>query len=323
MDVRALRCFLAIAEELHFGRAAARLHMSQPPLSQQVRRLETSLGVRLFDRNKRSVKLTSAGAMLVRDARLILAQIERTTQAVKCAEFSHKEHVRVGFVSAAMVAGLGNVFQVLRTKELDVVDTWIEIGSAEQIEALRSERIDIGFAHTPLDYGGMKAFPLIYQPFMVALPSTHKAAARQQIRLSDLAGEAFLVGPRDGSPGYYDQVHAVCNEAGYSPQVVQQARHLFSALNLVSMGLGIALVPSSFKKIVMPGVTLRNIEGSNRAVELSVLWNPKNKSPTITRIVAALRNSAGGAIEGGHHSLPHVSARGSEEDASFTPSAHR
>jgi DNA-binding transcriptional LysR family regulator len=289
MDVRSLQCFLAVAEELHFGRAATRLHMSQPPLSQQIQRLEASLGVRLFDRNKRSVKLTSAGAALVSEARLILKQIRNATEVVKRAEQGRMDHIRVGFVSSAILAGLGKVVQSLQTTDGDLVETWIEIGSAEQVEALRQDRIDVGFAHTPLDYAGMKALPLMYLPLMVALPSTHPATARRLVRLTELEGEPFLIGPRDGSPGFYDQVHALCNEAGFTPQVTQQGRQVFSLLNLVGMRLGVALVPSPFQFVSMPGVVVRSIEGPGRGIELSVLWNPKNESAGVKKVLASLR----------------------------------
>jgi DNA-binding transcriptional LysR family regulator len=290
MDLRSLRCFLAVAEELHFGRAALKLHMSQPPLSQQIRRLEETLGVQLFDRNRRSVKLTEAGATLLREGRGIIAQIEKATEVVRHSKAAATEHVRIGFVSAAVVAGVGDLLQALNMNGSTFSTIWTEIGSAEQVEALLEKRIDLGFAHTPLNYGPIRTLPLFHKPFMIALPATHPAASRQTIRLRELQDETFLVGNRDGSPGYYDQMAAVCREAGFVPRIMQQGRHVFAVLGLVRMGLGVALVPSSFSAVAMPGLVLRDIEGPNRDVELSVLWNPQNETSAVARILAMFRS---------------------------------
>jgi DNA-binding transcriptional LysR family regulator len=289
MEFRALRCFVAVAEELHFGRAAARLNISQPALTQQIKRLEGELGVLLFDRNRRSVKLNQSGVALMVEAQAILLQIERTTNVVKRAQHAGGGHIRIGFVPSALVAGVAKVFHAARVAMPEVTETWIEINSAEQIVALQQERIDVGLAHTPLDYGAMKAFPLIREPLVIALPEAHPAALAAQIRLSALNKEEFVISPREGAPGYYDMVQAIFSEAGFRPRVAHQARHLFALINLVSVGLGLALVPSSFKSLTVPGVVFREIEGLQQLVELSVMWNPQNESPAVAGLLDLLR----------------------------------
>jgi DNA-binding transcriptional LysR family regulator len=273
MDIRSLRCFLAVAEDLHFGKAAKRLHMSPPPLTKHIQRLEAHLGVRLFDRDKRSVKLTASGLALVSEARQLLEQLEWATRNVRGAEQGEISHLRVGYVPSALITGLADAFRTARAAGTGR-DIWVEMESPQQVEALRQAEIDLGFVHTPLDQGEMKTLLLRREKLIAALPVGHHATGLNPLRLIDLKNESFVISPRQGAPGYFDLVQSACNAVGFSPNVGQVSRRLLVAVNLVAAGHGVTLVPSSFGALSIPGVVFKKIVGPIQTVELSAIWNP-------------------------------------------------
>ena len=289
MDIRTLRCFLAVADELHFGRAAARLNMSQPPVTQHIQKLEKELGVSLFDRNKRHVRLTSSGTSLVEEAKRLLAQMDEIVFVVKRAERGDVGRLRIGFATTAFLAGAGDIYHAVREKMPGITETWIELASAEQIEALEKDRIDLGFARTPLEHPGLSSIVIAEHGFLVALPADHQAAGAKKLKLSSLASETFVLSPRETASGFHDVVIATCHAAGFSPRVSYRARHLFTILNLVSIGAGIALVPEFMAKLNIPGITLKQMTDVDPVTDLSVLWNPATRSPIVPRVVKQLQ----------------------------------
>jgi DNA-binding transcriptional LysR family regulator len=297
MDPKSLRYFLAVAEELHYGRAAERLCMSQPPLTKHIQQLEARLGVMLFDRNKRGVRLTPAGSAMVREARRLLAQTERSMRAVQLAEHGDIGRVRIGFVAAVLFMGVESVFRRIELDLKGVDSVWEEMGSSEQMEALHQDRIDLGFSQISQGLGEMACHRVASVPLAVALPDTHRLAQQPEIRLADLVDDAFIVIPRESAPTFHDLTVAACVKAGFSPNIRHYAKHLVSIVSLVAMGRGVSLVPQTFARAALPGVVLRPIAGIKTHAEYSVVWNPRNTLPVLGRVLELLGapRAAGGA----------------------------
>ncbi|MGO4307128.1 LysR family transcriptional regulator [Cupriavidus sp. RAF12] len=288
MEIRELRMFVALAEELHFGRAAERLRISQPPLTKHIQQLEARLGVMLFDRNKRSVRLTPAGAALVQEARRILNQAEVAMQVVRRAEQGETGTLRIGFVAAVVYIGIEKLFARLHRELVGVDTVWEEMGSSEQVEALRNDRIDLGFAQVPMGVGEMSAHQVARVPLAAALPADHPLAGRSRIDPAALADEPFIVIPRESAPGYFDLTAATCLQAGFSPNFRHYAKHLLSVVSLVALGRGVALVPRTLAVAAIPGVVLKPLTGAPAHAQYSAIWHPGNPSPVLARALKLL-----------------------------------
>ncbi|OZI19839.1 hypothetical protein CAL26_19940 [Bordetella genomosp. 9] len=295
MDPRSLRMFLALAEELHYGRAAERLFMSQPPLTKAIQQMEERLGVTLFDRNQRRVRLTIAGTVMVEEARRLLTQTELSIRAVQRAEQGNAGRIRVGFVAAVLFMDIREVILGLERKMPGLETVWEEMGSSEQIHALEQDRIDIGFAQISQGMSRMMSIPVGRVELVVALEAGHPLARRRRVRLADLAEDAFIAIPRQSGPSFHDLTIATCMGAGFSPRIVHYARHLVSVVSLVAMGRGVSLVPRSFARAGVPGVVFKQIDGTAVQAEYSAVWNPANTLPLLPRVLAMLEAGRTGA----------------------------
>jgi DNA-binding transcriptional LysR family regulator len=272
MELRHLRYFIAVAEEGHITRAAERLGMQQPPLSQQIQALERELGVQLFRRKPRGVDLTEAGRALLEDARAILAHVDHAFATTQRTARGEQGRIAVGFTSSAPFHPfVPRVIRAFREHHPLIALTLEESGTTELIEDLRRERVDAAFIRTPVaDPMGLAVNPLLEEAMVVALPSAHALAQGKQgwtaglaqgLKLHDLAGETFIAYRRRSGPGLYDAIFAACHAAGFSPLVGQEAPRIVSTLNLVAAGLGIAVVPASLERMQMDGVVYRRLEG--------------------------------------------------------------
>jgi DNA-binding transcriptional LysR family regulator len=268
MELRHLRYFIAVAEEGHITRAAERLGMQQPPLSQQIRALERELGVQLLRRKPRGVEMTDAGRALLEDARAILAHIDHAFATTRRTARGEMGRIAVGFTSSAPFHPfVPRVIRAFRESFPLISLTLEESGTTELIEDLRSERVDAAFIRTPVaDPMGITVNPLLEETMLVALPGSHVLAQGDAVdgpalALADLAAETFIVYRRPSGPGLYDAIFAACHAAGFSPLVGQEAPRIVSTLNLVAAGLGIAIVPDSLRRMQMDGVVYRRLEG--------------------------------------------------------------
>src|SRR5829696_8369374 len=231
MELRHLRYFVVVAEELHFGRAAERLHIAQPPLSRQIRDLERELGTPLFERVPRGVELTAAGRAFLPEARLTLAQAERAQRTAQRAARGESGRLRVGFVEAATYSGiLPEVLGFFRMHLPNIGLSLFEMDALQQAEALHDGRIDLGILHSaPADAERwLRAEPVYADPLVAAVPDTHRVAPnasprRRRIALDELAADPFVLFPRPTAPVLYDDVIARCRAAGFSPRVAQEA----------------------------------------------------------------------------------------------------
>jgi DNA-binding transcriptional LysR family regulator len=295
MELRHLRYFVAVAEELHFGRAAERLHIAQPPLSRQIRDLEREVGTPLFARVPRGVELTPAGRAFLPEARLTLAQADRAGRAARRAAEGEVGRLRVGFVEgAADAAVLPDVLGFFRMHLPDVGVSLFEMDALQQAEALRTDRIDVGILHSPPADAAqwLRVEPVYADPMLAALPAAHRLAARARPALGDLASEPFVLFPRPGAPELHDALIARCRAAGFSPRVVQEAAGWHTLAGLVAAGVGVAFVPRSLALLGRPGVTYRPLRGLGVELSMSAAWKRGARSAVRDRFVTTLRTVA-------------------------------
>lgn len=288
MNLRSLRCFVTLAEELNFSRAARRLNMSQPPLTQHIKSLERELGAELFHRNKRTVRISEVGTALVDTARLLLAQADGLPQLAQRADTGSSGYLRAGFVASAIFTRTRLLYTKLSSGIPGIVTIWQEMNSAEQIEALRNEQLDIAFVYRPLDCDDLEVRTIARDPIVIAVPEHHRFAKRRTVALSALGNDDFVLPARHLSPGLYDRIIASCHDAGITPRVPHQPRHMLSVLSLVSMGAGVSFLPRSLAQARFPGVTFLDITRKPPHIELAALWNPTNNSPTLAKALKAL-----------------------------------
>ena len=295
MELRHLRYFVAVAEELHLGRAAERLRIAQPPLSRQIRDLEREVGTPLFERVPRGVELTPAGRAFLPEARLTLAQAERAQRSARRAAQGETGRLRVGFVeTAADAAVLPDVLGFFRMHLPDVGVSLFEMDALQQAEALRTERIDLGILHSlPADAAQwLRVEPVYDDPIVAAVPQTHALAGRARLTLKELAAESFVLFPRPAAPVLYDALIARCRAAGFSPRVVQEAAGWHTLAGLVAAGVGVAFVPESLAELRRPGVVYAPLRGLRVELRMVAAWKRGARSPVRERFVTTLRTIA-------------------------------
>ncbi len=292
MELRHLRYFVAVAEELHFGRAAARLFIAQPPLSQQIRQLERELGVPLLERTSRRVRLTAAGESLLADARRVLAGVESAALSAQRAARGEVGTLSIGFVASATYEILPDVLRRFRERHPEVALLLSELNAAEQAQALREGAINVGFARPAIREAGWVVEPVAQEPFVAALPERHPLAGVGAVSLAGLAGEPFILFPSDPKPSYADLVQALCAQAGFAPSVAQEVREMQTAISLVAAGMGVALVPASVQNLRRRGVVYRPLADATATTELSVVYRAEDLSAVLPVFLRTVRESA-------------------------------
>jgi len=290
LDFRSLGCFVAVAEELNFARAARRLGLSQPPLTKRIQALEEQLGTQLLDRTTRRVRLTRAGAVLLDEARRLFAQSEAMQRAVRRVHETESGTLRIGFISSAFVARVQAELPGLTARLGAVEYVWTEMSSPLQVEALRTMDLDLGFVHAPIGHAGLKSRVLLVEPCVVAVGEHHSLASRASIRLEEIAHEPFVDFPRHLAPEYHDRIFGACRDAGFLPDVRHVATHFLTLLLLPASGCGVSVVPASAGRLSIPGLRLLPLRGADLRVETRMLWNPENPAPMLARMLAAERS---------------------------------
>jgi DNA-binding transcriptional LysR family regulator len=302
MELRHLRYFLAVAEELNFTRAAARLGISQPPLTQQVKALEAELGVTLLDRSAYRIELTDAGRIFAAEAARILGDARSAVQAARRAATGATGRVRVGFTESASFNSL--VTSTLRSfrSEYPAVEISLEEHpSTELIETLREGRLDAAFVRPPLPVQRGLALDLLEkEPLVAAVPSGHPLAGRPRVALGALAGETFILYPRAVRPGLADTVIAACEAAGFTPKVGQYAPQLSSTINLVAASLGISLVPESMRCLQARAVTYLPLRGEPLHALLGIAYRTDAGSSVVRNFIDTARRGRSAAAARGH-----------------------
>ncbi|MEK6350915.1 MAG: LysR family transcriptional regulator [Burkholderia sp.] len=248
MELRQLRYFVAVAEELHFGRAARRLFISQPALSFDIKRFEEQLGTRLLERSSKSVVLTNAGQVLLGEARRLLQQADEVAKVTAQSAHGLAGRLRIGFVNSMLYRGLPEAVQRFEAAHPAVEIALKEMNTAEQSRALQQRQIDLGFAswgHYPAE---IETQLLMSEAFVCCLPAGHPLAGKKRIDLKALQHEPFILFPRAVSPHYHDQIIATCVDAGFSPTIRHEARLWQTVVTMVEFGMGVALVPQALAR---------------------------------------------------------------------------
>jgi DNA-binding transcriptional LysR family regulator len=293
VELRHLRYFVAVAEEMSFGGAARRLKMSQPPLSQQVKDLEREIGVELVDRSRRKIRLTHAGRLFLEEARRTLEQAERSVQTAVRADRGEIGKLSVGFLGSATYDVLPRVLRGFRRVHPDVQFALETMSTAQQVEAFRDGRIQVGFLRPPLEEDTLSVRVLAREPLVAVLPADHPLAARQRVPLGDLSKEDFVLWPRAAAPRIRDEMVGYCREAGFSPKVVQESTELQTVLGLVASGMGASLLIGSPEHIPRhPGVVYRAITSPEAAFDLALAWREDERYPIVSAFVETARSFA-------------------------------
>jgi DNA-binding transcriptional LysR family regulator len=297
MELRHLRYFVAVAEELHFSRAADRLHIAQPPLSQQIRNLEEELGVQLLQRTKHQVQLTSAGQLFLEEARRTLAQAERAIQTAQRASRGELGRLVVGFASSAAYNVFPEILRVFRACFPEVELVLRELNSQPIQDYLYSSQIDIGFVYFPIVTDSLCCLSIVEEPFLVALPQSHPLSTQPQVALQAIAHDPFILFPRHNSPDFYDKIVGLCQQAGFSPKVVQEAALMQTIVSLVAAAIGVALVPASLQNLQRTGVVYKQVQGLAAMVEMAVVWRRDDRSPVLEAFLNTVRQITGKSVE--------------------------
>jgi len=287
MELRHLRYFIALAEELHFGRAAQRLHIQQPPLSRQIQLLEAELGFPLFERSRRHVELTPAGQALLGRAHQVFAALEVAIHDARSASEGESGRLIVGYPSSLAYSGLTELLRAFRTRFPAVELSLRELSPGEQIDALKAGGLDVGFVRSSVDDPALGAELVRRESLMVVLPDDHRLAAQRTIPLAALKHEPFVMFPRARGPAFFDQLMGLCHAAGFTPQIEQQAPQL-DIISMVAAGFGVSIMPSSMRNFRRPGLSFRAIVGAPK-VELSIVWRHQNLSPALHKFLDLVR----------------------------------
>jgi DNA-binding transcriptional LysR family regulator len=260
MELRHLRFFLVLADELHFTRAAARLRVAQPHLSQEIRRMERELGVLLFRRTRRRVELTAAGDAFRAGAATVWTALDEAVESARCAARGEIGRLVVGFVGSAAYSPFPEAVRRFRAECPGVRLLLEELSTVQQLEALRRGTIDVGLMRaTSLEEPGLVLEVIRREPFVVALPVGHPCARRRGLRLADLAEEQWIAFEQTAGPGLHAQLVTACETAGFSPRIAQTAPHVPTIMSLVAGGLGVALVPEQVRALRPAGVRLARL----------------------------------------------------------------
>jgi DNA-binding transcriptional LysR family regulator len=294
VELRLWRQFSAVAEELHFGRAAQRLHMTQPPLTQAIAHLERLLGVQLFERTKRSVRLTTAGEALLPQARDLLARAQSLPAQARAAAGGETGRLRIAFVSTVGFSFLPQWLQAFRAQHPQLQLELIEATGDVQLQALERGDVDAGFMlHSPgFAPAGLQHLRVAREPLVLAVPEQHALAAAPRLALAAVLAEPIVMFPRRIVPSLHDAVFGMYHAAGREPRIAQEAIQMQTIVNLVSGGLGLAWVPASVREFQRSGVVYRQLGGRHAAqvpgCETSLVW--ASASPVLERFVAFVRN---------------------------------
>nr|WSW66050.1 LysR family transcriptional regulator [Streptomyces sp. NBC_00995] len=292
MELRHLFAFVAVAEELHFGRAAQRLQMAQPPLSQQIRRLEKELGVQLFERNTRSVRLTSAGESFLQPVRTVIEDLDTAVRAAKAAGRGEYGRVSIGFAGASSHETLPRLTRAVRAAHpaIELVmtgQTYANVALARVADG----SLDLGFVRLPVTQPGVRFRVIDEEELVCALPSDHPLATRDGIALEVLAGEPFVSFPANTGSTVRDAMVEACEAAGFNPRVVQEAPDSYTILALVAAGVGVTLTVTSVQHIQQSGLVYRPLAGPPIRRQAALAWRDDNPSAALRAVLAVAKDA--------------------------------
>ncbi|TVP42522.1 MAG: LysR family transcriptional regulator [Gemmatimonadales bacterium] len=292
--LRQLRYFLAVAEELHFSQAAARIGVSQPSLSAQIQRLESTLGCRLLHRDRRTVGLTDEGSVFVARARSILREVDHAVREVRDRRDGIEGELRIAFTGSAGFRILPDLVGSFRSERPRVNVSLQELPTARQLDALESGHVDACLLRDPPEDPNLDQLPLLSESLVVALPRSHRLASLKRVPLVELASEPFIFQPRIDGLRFHDTILSVCQEAGFFPQIVQEAENIQTHVSLVAAGIGISILPGIARGLRHPGIVYRPIGPRSVPITHLVLaWRRSDDRPLTRAFVAVARDRTG------------------------------
>jgi DNA-binding transcriptional LysR family regulator len=292
MELRHLRYFLAVAESLHFGRAAQRLRIAQPSLSQQIRLLESELDTKLFERSKKRVTLTESGQLFLEESRLILEHADRAALNARTGKRRETGQVRVGFDYWIDWTKLGEAVRRFDKAHPTVHVQLFSMSSAQEIAALHEARIDVGLVRPPVSDPRLSSEDLLAESFVVALAENHRLAGHKRIALTALRDEPFITPERERLPTLYELTFRLFHDAGFVPKVHHEVDFPGMVLGLVGKGIGISLVPLSASSSAYPGVRFVRLQRSPPILETSLVWRREGAPPIVTAFLQTVLDVA-------------------------------
>ncbi|ARQ70095.1 LysR family transcriptional regulator [Streptomyces marincola] len=288
-----LHAFAVLAEELHFGRAAARLGIAQPPLSQQIRRLEEKVGHPLFARGPGRVELAPAGRELLPAARAALTGLADGLSAARAAGSGRTGHLRIGFAASLALTVLPGLLGRFRERYPDVRLDVREMTSAPQLTALRERDIDVGLLREPpADRAGLRFATVLTEPFVAVLPASHPLAARRSVPLGLLADSPFVLLPRAVGPELHDRITGLCAEAGFTPRVAQRAVEWPTVCAMVAAGMGVSLAPAGIRRMRCERVVFRRVEPASARTTVAMAWRGDESTPLVANFLTVVGRGA-------------------------------
>jgi DNA-binding transcriptional LysR family regulator len=307
-----LKQFIVVAEELHFGRAAARLHIEQPPLSQAIMRLEEIVGIELLARTKRAVGLTEAGRIFLEDARRLINLKDQAIERARHAREGSAECLTLGLVGSVSYGLLPEFLSRFRKEHPNVSFELSELSSIEQIEELNTKRIDAGILRVPVYNATGLNMRIVTRERMVAvLPAKHPLAHKSKIHLASLSEEKFVMFPANRVPSLQVKTLMACHAAGFSPTVALEAWQMLTVVSLVAAGMGIALIPSQIRNTPHPGVVFRDLldESEHLDLEIAIAWRRDNNSQLLQRFIDSICQFVSGSARRGTDPRPGIDAQ--------------
>lgn len=288
MEIRHLRYFIAVAETLHFTRAAEQLRIRQPPLSMQIKQLEQEIGAKLFRRLSRGVELTDAGLLFLVEARAILAHLDRAVADAQRRARGESGRIRVGFAGATYFHPcVPAAIHSYRRSYPDVTLSSEYNITAALVDGLLAGRIDVAFVRPPLEPDArLHVRNFVDEELVIAVPAGHRLSQPGPCALADLKSEPFVLFPREFSRGFYDIIIAACHAAGFSPRVDEEAADLPSIMPMIEAGFGVSIVPTSFSRIYRDGVTCRPIDGIAPQAAIGLAYRSDDRSATLAHFIA-------------------------------------
>lgn len=281
VNFRQLQYFVAVAEELHFGRAAERLEITQPALSKQIAGLEKTLGVQLLLRTKRTVTLTHAGRTFLHQARQLLLQKEAAIQLTRRTGHGEIGHLSIGFTKTATQTVLPPLLRKFLQRYPRVEIDLVELATEAQVSALNQNIIDLAFLHPPIDQRGLQVYPILKENFVAVLPPQHPLTSCEIIPLESLANEPLIIHPRQEGPSLYDGFLQVCQMAGFQPQIIKESISMQTRLCFVAAGIGITFVSDRLQSLVGKSVVCRPLANCPVSLEFGAAWRQQSTNPAL------------------------------------------
>lgn len=292
MELRQLKHFVTLADELHFGRAAKRLHITQPPLSLSINQLETRIGFKLFDRDSKRVALTPAGAAFLPKARDLLKHLEQTHEFAQMLASGRAGRLEIGFTAGTLLyRGLASILADFTAANPDIQLSLREASSQDQCDLVRAGRLDAGFVNFSSPPPGLEGLIMMEEHFVACVPDSHRLAGKASISIDELRNEDFVMISEKAAHAYRNHVIALCDAAGFQPRITLDVVSLLSVVALVAHGLGVTILPESMSRSRLPGARFIRLRGSRLQASVHMVWNHERQPPGLTALIHTVQQS--------------------------------